>query len=105
MGIKNLLAQGAISGALSFLSELLKLLHSQFVAGTAADDETKKGLATFVIWYPELKQAATRSETSVDDQMIEEVKQFAESVLPETFIAAAKLLYGPEDEVPVESAE
>ena len=95
--ISEVLKAGAVSGAMSFLSELLKLLHSQFVEGSVADDEVKKGLATFVLWHPELCQAAARSETSFDDMAVAEVMQYAEAVLPATFIAAARMLYGPED--------
>lgn len=95
--IAAILKAGAVSGALVFLSDLMAFLHSQFVEGSAADDETKKGLATFALWYPELKQAAARTDTNFDDQMIAEVMQFAESVLPATYISEARGLYGPED--------
>jgi len=107
MSLKTVLAGGAIKGALAFLSELLGLLHSQFIAGTGADDETKKGLATFMLWYPELKQAAAGSDNKIDDQIVEELKQLATAVLPATFIASARMLDGPEDAAtdPVEPAE
>lgn len=95
--ISEVLKNGAIKGAMSFLSELLVLLHGQFVEGKAADDETKKGLATFVLWAPELHQAAARTDTNFDDQMIGEVMQYAEAVLPTTLIAEARAIYGPED--------
>lgn len=95
--ISSTLKLGALVGVLAFLSELLKLLHGQFVAGTPADDETKKGLATFVLWYPEIHQAADRTDTSIDNQVVNEVMQFAESVLPASFISEARGIYGPED--------
>lgn len=97
MGIKDALAAGAAKGALSFLSELLGLVHSQFVAGGDADDETKKALATVVLFYPELQQGARRSDTQYDDQILAEVLQYAEAQLPASFLAEARGLYGPED--------
>jgi len=95
--ITDALKSGAVSGAMVFLSDLLGFLHKQFISGSPADDETKKGLATFVLFYPELKQGAARTDTGWDDQMIAEVYQYAEATLPVEYIAEAKKLYGPED--------
>ena len=103
--IADVLKAGAVSGAMTFLSDLMKFLHAQFIEGSGADDETKKGLATFVLWYPELQQGAARTDTGFDDQMVAEVMQFAEHVLPISYISQARALYGPEDLAESEPAE
>lgn len=97
MSLTETLKAGAIKGAMSFLSELLILMHKQFVAGTEADDETKKALKTFMIWYPEIKQGAERTDTQYDDKMIEEVKQYAIEVLGQEAWDEARGWDGPED--------
>lgn len=100
MGVLDLLKNGAVTGIMAFLDNLLTFLHGQFIEGKDADDEVKKGLACFVAYYPELKQAAARSDNNIDDTVVEEVRQYAEAQLPATLVSELKGLYGPEDVTP-----
>ena len=68
-------------GALDYLSNAVLLLKANLAADGEADEQTKKAAVVFLVYEQELGAAALKSETKLDDKVLQEVGEAARAFL------------------------
>ena len=106
MDISKAITEGVADGALSLLDKVITLVHEKLIEGGSLDDEFLQGLATIKIWEPQLRKGAASTDTKYDDNILDEIIQAADKILPAETIAGINLLHATtveEDFLPSEA--
>ena len=93
------LKSSVTSGLFTMLDSIITLIHGQAVAGTGIEDEVKQALATLVLWEPQVRAGAARTDTTYDDRMVDEILQAAERILGADLVTALRAMHPPADPI------
>jgi len=80
-------------GALDYLSNAILLLKDNLAADGEADEQTKKAAVVFLVYEQELGAAALKSETKLDDKVIQEVGEAARALLDPNLVSQIEALH------------
>ena len=90
MGLLGTLKSSFFGGLLEFLSNGLVELEKVLNDEGEADEQMKAALVNIILFEPELRGLALRTETSFDDKIVSELVEAAEKILPEGLVEALR---------------
>lgn len=90
MNLVSTLKESILGGLVEQLDKGLRLLKGKLAAEGEADEHVKKACVIVVTFDEELRTLADKTDNEIDNELLDELLEFAESVLPAPLVAGLK---------------